>query len=62
MTDQKDIELAMLRSFYEAWINLHTIKNDKLHLRQKQQAAQVLVDQSHVLANFYNPTKMHLVE
>lgn len=61
MSDQKDIELAMLRIFYERWIGLHAIKNDKLHLKQKQQAAQLLVDQSHIVANFYNPTKLHSI-
>lgn len=56
MSDQNDIELTMLRSFYESWVNLHAIKNDKLHRRQKEQAAQILVDHAHQLKNYYLPT------
>jgi len=62
MSDQKDIELAMLRSFYESWINLHAIKNDKLHRKQKEQAAQVLYEQSVIVAHFYNPTRLQVVK
>ncbi len=62
MSDQKDIELAMLRSFYESWINLHAIKNDKLHRKQKEQAAQLLYERSVIVQNFYNPTRLQVVK
>lgn len=48
-----DIEMDMLREFYRSWIALHTIPKDKLHRRQQEAAAQLLVDNAHTLKNFY---------
>ena len=47
------VELDTLRAFYKAWEALHEIPNDKHHRRQKEEAAQALVQQAHVLRRMY---------
>ncbi len=42
-------ELETLRAFYKAWELLHEIPNDKMHRKQKEEAAERLVQQAHIL-------------
>lgn len=51
-----DTEIGMLREFYRSWVALHTIPKDKLHRRKQEAAAQLLVDNAHVLRLFYGGT------
>ncbi len=44
-----ELELQMLRHFYESWEYLHAIPNDKDHRKNSEAAAQVLVDAAHSL-------------
>ena len=46
-------ELEMLREFYKRWEALHGITNDKLHRKQKEQAAQNLVEAAHAVRRLY---------
>lgn len=60
-------ELAMLREFYKSWVALHKIPRDKLHRKKQEVAAQVLVNNAHTLANYYESMQperpaLHLVE
>lgn len=42
-------EFQCLREFYKAWEALHAIPNDRMHRRQKEAAAQHLVERAHIL-------------
>lgn len=42
-------EYDTLKRFYRLWEALHEIPADKLHRKQKEEAAQALVQQAHVL-------------
>lgn len=42
-------EFQILRQFYEAWEALHRIPNDKHRRKQKEEAAQNLVEKAQVL-------------
>ncbi len=46
-------EADMLREFYKRWEILHGIGNDKLHRKKKEEAAQSLVEQAHLLRRLY---------
>ncbi len=46
-------EADMLREFYKRWELLHGITNDSLHRKAKEEAAQALVEQAHVLRRLY---------
>ncbi len=48
-----EAELGTLREFYSAWEKLHNIPNDKLLRNQKEEAAQALVNQAHILRRMY---------
>lgn len=52
-------ELDTLRAFYLSWEALHGIANDSLHRKQKEEAAQCLVGQAHVLRRMYATLKTH---
>lgn len=45
--------METLERFYKCWEALHAIPNDKMHNRQKEEAAQALVDQAHILRRMY---------
>ena len=54
--EQAVIELEMLREFYACWEALHKIaRNAVIAQRQKELAAQRLVDAAHSLRGFYEP-------
>ncbi len=46
-------EADLLREFYKRWEILHGIGADQIHRKQKEQAAQTLVEQAHILRRFY---------
>ena len=52
-------ELDVLRGFYTRWEALHAIANDKLHRTQKEEAAQNLVNQAHILRRMYASDRTH---
>lgn len=47
-------ELALLRGFYSAWTEFHSIPRTNIHRNQKEAAAQVMVDAHHSLMLFYS--------
>lgn len=46
-------ELETLREFYRAWEALHALPNDPLYRKKKEEAAQALVTQAHILRWMY---------
>ena len=42
-----------LEAFYKAWEELHAIPPDKINRKKKEEAAQRLVDQAHILRRMY---------
>lgn len=51
-------ELEMLRTFYDAWEDMHSIPNDKLHRNKKEAAAERLVGAAHTIRAFRQPSQM----
>lgn len=51
-------ELDLLREFYDCWRALHALPNDKLHRRQKERAAQSLVDAADCVKRFREPLQI----
>ncbi|MDE3022977.1 MAG: hypothetical protein KGI54_14155 [Pseudomonadota bacterium] len=47
-----NIELELLRDFYDCWVSLHSFPRDKKHRKDMETAAQRLVDAAHAVANF----------
>lgn len=45
--------LETLEAFYKAWEALHAIPPDKLNRKKKEQAAERLVSQAHILRRMY---------
>lgn len=52
MTPADETELLMLRDFYGAWCELHSIPRTALHRKRMELAAQRLVDCGHTVARF----------
>lgn len=48
-----------LEAFYKRWEALHAIPNDKMHKKQKEEAAQALVEQAHILRRMYAERTEH---
>lgn len=42
-----------LEAFYKAWEELHAISADKINRKKKEQAAERLVSQAHILRRMY---------
>lgn len=51
----EEIELEMLRDFYQKWKGLHSLENTPDTRTMMEQAAQNLVEAADTLDNFYNP-------
>lgn len=55
-------ELELLREFYDAWLRFHAIKNDRIHRRTKELAAQEIVDANHAIQRFRKPNNPELAQ
>lgn len=60
--DPFDVELDMLREFFDCWEALHAIRKHPVHRRQQEAAAQRLVDCAHTIRAFRQPVKLELVK
>ena len=47
------MELRMLREFYRSWVGFHKIPRDSLHRKKQETASQLMVDNAHAVAAFY---------
>lgn len=56
--NDEDIELRMLRDFYDKWEALHRIPTNDTNMQQKKQAAQTLVEVACVVRQFRSPVKL----
>jgi len=56
--NDEDIELRMLRDFYDKWEALHQIPTNETNMQQKQQAAQALVGAAWAVRHFRSPVKL----
>lgn len=54
-------EFQVLQQFYQAWEALHKIPPGKFRQKQKEEAAQRLVELAHVLRSMKNETPVVLV-
>lgn len=54
-------EFHVLQQFYEVWEALHAIPNDKLHKKQKEEAARKILDKVLVLRRMKNDRQTILV-
>ena len=53
MPEPLNIELELLREFYRSWVAFHKIPRDALHRRKQENASQLMVDNAHAVAAFY---------
>ncbi len=53
-----DLEVYLLRDFFDKWEALHAIKRDKLHRNKQEQAAQSLVEAAYAVRHFRSPVKL----
>ncbi len=51
-------EHQLLRKFFNAWQELHTIPNDRLHKNKAERAAQNLVDIAHAIERMIDPVQI----
>jgi flagellar hook-associated protein FlgK len=51
-------EHALLREFFNAWQDLHTLPNDKLHRRKAELAAQRLIDIADQIERMIDPVQI----
>jgi len=52
------VEHKMLREFFNAWQDLHSIPNDKLHRNKAERAAQALIDKAHAIERMIDPVSI----
>lgn len=47
------VRFQTLEAFYKAWEEFHAISSDKINRKKKEEAAQRMVDQAHILRRMY---------
>lgn len=55
MDDEPNIELELLKDFYQHWEKFHQTARSTLPKSSKELAAQRMMDAAHTLRAFYNP-------
>lgn len=57
-TQHVAVEHQLLRQFFNAWKDMHSIPNDKLHRNKSERAAQNLVDIAHQIELLIDPVQI----